>query len=81
LVVKRFEVLANGNQGSPEALGEIPNQNAAIRAQELQDFPATFLAEHEILLKVKGFVFFPFTLSELVGFHKRAIDAVEFQFW
>ena len=46
LVMKRFEILANGDQRSTKAFGEVANEDAPIVAQKFQDFAAAFFVEH-----------------------------------
>ncbi len=46
LVVERFQIFANRNLRGAEVFGKIPHQDAAICAQEFEDFATSFFTQH-----------------------------------
>src|ERR1700722_2120742 len=46
LVMQVFEILAYSNERYAKALGQIADEDSAVFAQQFENFPAAFLAEH-----------------------------------
>src|ERR1700682_3749244 len=46
LVMQKFQIFANGDQGRVKPIRQVANQNAAIALQKLQNSAPAFLVEH-----------------------------------
>src|SRR5215469_2461609 len=47
-MMKKFQILADGDQRSLEAFGEIANQKSAVALQDFQNLPSSFFTEHHV---------------------------------